>query len=139
MTASYRPRESRSLFIGPSLASADMGIVYLKPGPPLRGRITITAASPAGAFSGAIVNVLPDRSIGCDGDAIGKAGTGGLIVVVVEDCQFAWLGMKLVHGIKADLDAERDKGPESPMNTRAERNPFLWGFGACADWCSEQQ
>jgi hypothetical protein len=58
MTASYRPRGSRSLIIGPSLASVVIGIVYLKPWPPWRGRMTMTAASPAGAFSSAIINVL---------------------------------------------------------------------------------
>lgn len=57
ITASYRPRGSSILFISPSLESADIGIVYLKPAPPLRGRITITAASLAGAFSGAMVKV----------------------------------------------------------------------------------
>jgi len=57
MTASQRPRASRLLFIGPSFAKADMGIIYLNPGPPLRGRMMATANVPSGAFSGAIVSV----------------------------------------------------------------------------------
>ena len=43
--------------MGPSLAKSAVGIVYLKPGPPLRGRMTMTASAPFGAFSGAMVRL----------------------------------------------------------------------------------
>jgi hypothetical protein len=96
------------LFIRPSLARAATGTVEAK----------ATLARPDHDHGGITrwrflwrdcQRALSDRSIGCDGDAISKAGTGRLIAVVVEDCQFAWLGMKLVHGIKPDLDAKRNK------------------------------
>jgi hypothetical protein len=57
ITASQRPRGSRFWFMGPSLARSDAGVVYLKPGPPLRGRMITTASAPSGAFSGAMVKV----------------------------------------------------------------------------------
>jgi hypothetical protein len=57
MTASQRPRGSRVLFMAPSFAKSDTGIVYLKPGPPLRGRMMTTANVSPGAFPCAIVKV----------------------------------------------------------------------------------
>jgi hypothetical protein len=47
--------------------------------------------------------------------------------------------MKPVHRIKADLDPEREKSPESPMNAGTERNPFLWSFRACAASLTESR
>ena len=57
---------------------------------------------------------LADRGVGRDGDAIRKAGTGRLIAVVVEDCQFAWLGMKLVTASRPILMPSGIKAPRAP-------------------------
>lgn len=45
-------------------------------------------------------------------DPIGKAGARRRVAVVVEDAEFAGLGIEPANRVEADLDSERDKGSE---------------------------
>ena len=58
MSASQTSRRFRSLLNVLRFANADIGIVYLKPGPPVGGRMTATAIASFGACLGEMIKLV---------------------------------------------------------------------------------
>ena len=72
---------------------------------------------------------LPNARLCRNCDAIGNAGTRSFVAVVVDDGDFARLGVEPLQRIEADADAHRNETAEPAVNASPERDPFLWRLG----------
>ena len=71
---------------------------------------------------------LPGAGTRREHDAVGNAGAGRLLAIVVGDGHFARRCLQAPQRILADANTERNEGAESAVDLLAERDPLLAGL-----------